>query len=237
MATVLLAAFVLAQLITLFVLASRNWWRGAPAFMAFLWLSCLQAITGAVGYPHARTDTLWWHYVWMPIEVGVVLAAGAASAEILWKRSSYAAGFQRFSARFWFPFLTLSLVSWQWYILPHSTLWGWFVLAREWAWTGMTVLVGLVVAFFSVPALNPAPEPKSLISHSWTFAALLFSHALIAPLVRRGFDVATCQHVYMAIVIVCCASWVMLCCPTSRASCEVDVSVPHPDPVGSVRRF
>ncbi len=236
MATVLLAAFVLAQLATLLTLASRNWWRGAPYFMAFLWVSCLQAIVGAVGYPHARTDVAWWHYVWMPIEVGVVLVGCAAAFEVLWKRSAYAAGYQQFSMRVMAPLLTCGLVGWEWTIAPHSTFWGWFVLAREWAWVGMTILVGIVVTFFAVPALDPRREPQSLVRHSWTFAALLISHSLIAPLVRRGWDTAICQHTYQAIVIVCCSSWLMLCCPASVALHEAADPMQHPDPDVAARR-
>lgn len=235
MTTVLLWAFIAAQLTALFVLGYRNWWRGAPAFMAFLWLSSLQAVVGAVGYPHGSMDALWWHWTWMPVELGVVLAAGATAVEVLWARSSYAMNFHRFSARLIFPFLTWALVGWKWYILPHATWFGWFVLAREWAWVGMTVLVGLVVAFFAMPALDPKPEPRSLVHHSLTFSALLLSHSLMAPLVRLGYDKATVQHVYMAIVIVCCTSWLTLCCPTSPASfVGVDLRH-HPSPDVSTR--
>lgn len=228
MVTVLVYAFILAQLTALFVLASRNWWRGAPAFMTFLLLAALQAVVGAVGYPHAPTDTLWWRWTWMPMELGMILAGAAAAMEIVWTRSSYALNFHRFTARLIFPFLTWALVGYRWRIIPHSTWFGWFVLAREWAWVGMTILVGLVVTFFALPARDPKPEPQSLVRHSWTFAALLLSHALIAPLVRLGWNKDTCQHVYMAIVIVCCASWIMLAIPASVGPLSViDLTIPQ----------
>jgi hypothetical protein len=210
--------FIAAQLLTLALLGWRRWWSAAPAFMTFLFATCLQTIVGAVGFPHAASDVLWWRWVFAPAEVAAIIAAAAATVEIVFRRSGYGHWFEKLTCRIWLPMLATCCVGWQWHIGEHATWFGWFVYAREQVWLGLALMAALLVTFFSTPTHDPHPEPLSLVRHSQIFVALMVAHAVIAPLVRRGFDPAACQGTYMAVVIVCCAGWLTLCSPTSSQS-------------------
>ena len=221
--------FIASQLIALFVLGWRRWWTAVPAFMTLLFLSCLGAIVGAVGFPHAASDALWWRWTWVPVESSGLLAAIAATIEVIFRRSSYGHWFEKLTCRIWLPMLTACVVGWQWRMGPHDTWFGWFVYAREQAWVGLALMCGLLVTFFATPTHDPHPEPVTLVRHSQIFAALMVAHAIIAPLVRRGLDPAGCQGAYMAVVIVCCTGWLTLCSPASSQSAAANRALPVPD--------
>lgn len=195
--------FVLSQLAALFTLAWRGWWQRAPAFLVMLSLNCLQALSGAVGKPHNMT---WWRYTWTPVEYLTVLASVAAVAECLWWRTRSLDASERFSCRFAPAMIAIGCTGLVWDV-RRNDWYGWLVYAREYIWAGLALSLGWLVLFLLARPLRG--EPRAPRVHCYTLAALLVAHALMAPLARRGFDRESVQRCFLAVMIACCAAWVM----------------------------
>ena len=210
-------AFIVSHVALVAVLTGRRWWKGAPCFMALMAATAGQSIISSFGRPHPP-DSPWWNYVWAPSEMLILLLSAAASFEILWHRSSFADRWERFTCRLCIPFFTVGVVMGVHSIGPYSTWFGLFVYVREWVWIGLFVVNGVLAGFLSIPVFDPVKEPRTLERHAYIFLAMMLTHAIIAPLARIGFNAQTCQTVFMAVMIVCCTAWIMLCSPASAQS-------------------
>jgi len=209
--------FLLAQTILVPCLSSRKWWRGAPWFMSLMTCVSAQSIVCSFGRPHAATST-WWHRVWAPSEVVVVLLSVAASVEVLWCRTSFTDKLERFTCRMWFPIVSFGAVMWLRSTGEYETWFGLFIYVREWVWIGLAIMNMMLAGFLAIPTFDPVKEPRTLKVHSYIFLVMILAHATIAPLARIGFNTQICQSAFMAVVIACCTAWITLCSPASARS-------------------
>jgi hypothetical protein len=213
--------FAASLIATLFVLGWRGWARHAPLFMAFLFLNCVQAVNGMIGKPHGMR---WWHNSWTPIEFVLVGLSILATVEILFQRTNFFEPIDRFWWRFAVLVSATGVIWFFWHV--NSISWyGWLVYAREYVWIWVLLVCAATAIFFYH---NPVVERRGLRTHYFTFSAWLMSHAIIAPMNRIGLGMTVPQHVFQAITICCCASWIIFCAPTTGRPIVVGSSSRNP---------
>lgn len=208
---ILLWVYAVAQAATTIILQARGWWRSAPAFMVFMAVSTVQGAISIVGRPHTME---WWRYSWAPIEALLMVAAVAACIEVLVWRTRFMDQAERFSWRFCVMMVSIGIVGFNWDVQAKSA-YGWIVYSREYIWVGLAVMMGMSLVIF---ARKPVLEPNGLRAHAYILGALVFIHAVVAPLARLGYDTHAARSIYQAITILCCVAWIMFCSPRASVS-------------------
>lgn len=179
--------------------------------MVFMAVSTVQGAISIVGRPHTME---WWRYSWAPIEALLMVAAVAACIEVLVWRTRFMDQAERFSWRFCVMMVSIGIVGFNWDVQAKSA-YGWIVYSREYIWVGLAVMMGMSLVIF---ARKPVLEPNGLRAHAYILGALVFIHAVVAPLARLGYDTHAARSIYQAITILCCVAWIMFCSPRASVS-------------------